>query len=471
MTHYCKYHVLDEAGWHCPQCRVEFCPTCSPDLPGQESPVHYCPLCNGELKRLGAADSAAPFWQHLTDFLRYPLAPVGLGLLLLAFVAPLVVGAGMAAYIAGAVVLLVVCKYAWTALEQVSSGEMEALGLAKLGKAENNELAIGVGMLLVILCGLTGFLYSKTAVYGTALAVVFLLLLPAVLVAVASNRSIASSLNAEGIKTAVFGIGPVYVIVALFSVLLFAALQSLVSIFADILPPAWGNAIALTAYSYFIIVIFVFCGYLLMQYQEALGFTAAVGTGKSKRVARKVDPSVIVMEMALKEGNYSRASGILRKECEKKGASTGAHERYHRLLLALGDEQGLRAHAFTYFRILLESGRDTQALSLMRDYLQRFPGFRPEDPDLCYDLAIAFERLGDYKLAVHVLNGMHKDAPHYARLPEAYLLAARLLAEKLALPQKGLALVQFLDGRFKTHKSYPEIQKAMRDISAQMRPA
>ncbi len=470
MTHYCKYHLLDEADWHCPQCRVEFCPTCSPDLPGQEVPVHYCPLCNGELKRLNAADSAAPFWQRLTDFLRYPFSPLGLGLLLLAFVVPLLVGDGMPAYVAGAVVLLIVGKYAWTALEQTANGELEPLPLDKLTQAGNNELAIGAGMVLVLLCAATGALYLKTAVYGSALAVLALAVLPALLVAIGVNRSVASALNAEGVKTAVLGVGPVYAIVALFSVLLFAALNSLVSVFADILPAVWGNAARLLAYSYFTIVLFVFCGYLLLQYQEALGFTPA-GGGKARRTVRKVDPAVITLEMFLKEGQYARALGLLRKESEKKGATISSHERYHKMLLMMSDEQGLRTHAELYFRMLLESGRDTQAVALLRDYLGLLPGYRPEDPDLCYDLALSFERLGDYKLAVHVLNGMHKDAPHYARLPEAYLLAARLLAEKLALPQKGLALVQFLDGRFKTHKAYPEIQQALRDIAGQLRPA
>lgn len=471
MTHYCKYHVLDEADWHCPQCRVEFCPTCSPDLPGQESPVHYCPLCNGELKRISASESAAPFWQHLTDFLRYPFSPLGLALLVLAFVAPLVAGEGMAAWVAGAVVLLVVSKYAWTALEQSSGGEIEPLGMDKLGKADNNELAIGVGAVLVLCCGAVGYLYTRSPVYGSVLAVVFLVLLPALLIAAGTNRNVTAALSADGIKSALSGIGPVYAAVALLSVLLFAALQSLVSIFADILPVAWGNAIQLTAYSYFVIVLFVLCGYLLLQYQEALGFTPISGVGKAKRAARKMDSSVLAMEMALKEGNYARALGILRKESERKAAPLSTHERYHRLLLLMGDEEGLRTHAQNYFKMLLESGRDTQAVTLIREYNQRLPGFRPEDPEVCLDLALAFERLGDYKLAVHVLNGMHKDSPHYARLPEAYLLAARLLAEKLALPQKGLALVQFLDGRFKTHKSYPEIQKALREISAQLRPA
>lgn len=471
MTHYCKYHVLDEADWHCPQCRVEFCPTCSPDLPGQESPVHYCPLCNAELKRLSAADSAQPFWQHLTDFLRYPFSPIGLVLLLLAFVLPLLAGTGMPAYIAGAVVLLVVSKYAWTALEQASSGELAPLALEKITKAENNEVALGAGAVLVLLCAAVGALYMKTAVYGSTLAVIVLAVLPALLVAIGVNRSVAAALNADGIKSAVLGVGPVYVIVAVFSVALFAALNSLVSVFADILPVAWGNAARLMAYSYYVIVLFVFCGYLLLQYQEALGFTPAGGVGKARRATRKLDPTVTALEMFLKEGQYPRALGLLRKESEKKGATIATHERYHKLLLMMNDEQGLRAHAEHYFRMLLESGRDTQALALLRDYLGLLPGYRPEDPDLCLDLAVAFERLGDYKLAVHVLNGMHKDSPHYARLPEAYLLAARLLAEKLGLPQKGLALVQFLNGRFQTHKSYPDIQNALREISAQLKPA
>lgn len=433
--------------------------------------MHYCPLCNAELKRLSAADSAAPFWLRLTDFLRYPFSPVGMALLALAFVLPLLAGEGMAGWGACAVMLMGVVKYAWTALEQASTGELEALGIERLSKAENNDLAMGVGVLLIVLCAAVGYLFTKTAVYGSALAIVFLVLLPAVLIAVATNRNVAAALNADGIKAALAGIGPVYAAVALLSVLLFAALQSLVSIFADILPTVWGRAMALTAYSYFIMVLFVLCGYLLLQYQEALGFTAATGGGKAKRAFKKIDPSVIAVEMFLKEGNYTRAIGVLRKECEKKGATVSSHERYHRLLLLMNDEQGLRTHGELFFRLLLEAGRDTQAVALLRDYLQRFPGYRPEDPDLCFDLAIAFERLGDYKLAVHVLNGMHKDSPHFVRLPEAYMLVARLLAEKLNLPQKGMALLQFLDGRFKTHKSYPEIQAAMRTLAEQMKPA
>lgn len=434
--------------------------------------MHYCPLCNGELRPLGAAHSASPFWQRLTDFLRYPFSPAGLVLLLLAFLVPVFLGdTAVVAYASGAVVLLLVIKYAWTALEQVSGGDLVPVGPDRLAKAENNELAIGVGVLLVGLCAATAYVFLKSAFYGTVLAVLFLALVPSMLIAAATNRSFNSAMNAEGLKAAVAGVGPVYVALVLLSVLLFAALQSFVSIFADILPVAWGRAMALTAYSYFTIVLFALCGYVLFQYQEALGFTPLGAAAKARKNHKRGDPVMVSVEMFLKEGNYAKATAILKSETNKKGANLTSHERYHKLIWAMNDEQALRQHANVYFKALLESGRDTQAASLLRAYIQRFEGYRPDDPDVCYDLSVAFERMGDYKLAVHVLNGMHKDSPHYPRLIEAYLLAARILAEKLGLPQKGLALVQFLDGRFKTHKSYPDIQKAMRVLSAQVKPA
>lgn len=470
LSPYCKYHQLELADWHCPSCQVEFCSSCSPDQQGNEGAVHYCPLCNGEMKRMGAALSAPPFWQRLTDFLRYPFSPMGAVLLLIAFIVPIFTSSStMVAYGAAAVVLLVVIKYAWTAFEKVSTGDVEPLGPEQLVKAENNELALGMGFVVLGLCALVGFVFLKDRFYGSVLAVMGLAIVPAMLIAAGTNRSFNSALSGEGIKTALAGVGPVYVALVLLGVLLFAALQSVVSIFGDILPVNWGRAMALTAYTYFTIFLFTLSGYVLFQFQDALGFTPANPAGKARKSVKRGDPGVLQMEMFLKEGNYSRATTVLRNETQKKGATVTAHERYHKLIWAMNDEQSLRTHANTYFKVLLESGRDSQVANLMRAYNQRIPGFRPDDPEVCLELAEAFERMEDYKLAVHAVNGLHKDAPHFARLADAYLLAARVLAEKLNMPQKGLALVQYLDGRFKTHKSYPQIRQALMQLTAQVK--
>lgn len=464
MTIYCKYHVVEPASWRCASCRVDFCETCSPDQPGEASVVHYCPHCNGEMKPLGAAHMAAPFWQRLTDFLQYPFSPLVLGLLVVAALVPLVVPSGMAVDIARLVVLLLLARVAWSALEQASAGELGPLGVERVLKPEGNDLGFGFGAVLVAMVAATAFVFGKSAFYGVLLAVILVSVFPLILVAGGLNRSLSSALNAEGVRTAFGGIGFIHVVVSLLLVGLLAVLQSFVGLLSDILPQAVGQSLGLVAAGYFLFVVFVLSGYLLFQFQEPLGFTPV---GASRRKShRRGDDVMVQVEMFLKEGNYGKAVALLKREAQKKSATLTAHERYQKLLWALNDEAGLREHGPAYFKMLLEAGRDMQVAGLMRAYIERFPGFRPEDPDTCLDLAEAFDRMGEYKLAVHVLSGLHKDAPHYARLPEAYLLAARLLAEKLGLPQKALALVQFLDGRFKTHKAYPEIQRSLRALSS-----
>ncbi|MFN3587476.1 MAG: hypothetical protein ACK4UT_08230 [Moraxellaceae bacterium] len=463
MTIYCKYHVLEPASWRCAACRVDFCDTCSPDQPGEASAVHYCPHCNGEMKPLGAAHMAAPFWKRLTDFLQYPFAPVLLGLLLLAGVVPLLAPGGIIGDIARLAMLLLLARVAWSALEQAASGDLGAPKPERLFKPEGNELGFGFGVVVVAMTAGVVFVFGKSAFYGVLLAVIAVSVLPLLLVAGGLNRSFTSALNAEGLRTAFEGIGLLHVVVCLLLCGLLAVLQSFVGLLADILPRAVGQALGMVAAGYFLFVVYALSGYLLFQFQERLGFTPQGVTRRKSH--RRGDEVMVQVEMFLKEGNYGKAQALLKREAQKKSATLTAHERYHKLLWALNDETGLREHGPAYFKMLLEAGRDTQVANLMRAYIERFPGFRPEDPDTCLDLAEAFERMGEYKLAVHVLNGLHKDAPHYARLPEAYLLAARLLAEQLALPQKALALVQFLDGRFKTHKAYPEIQRSLRALS------
>lgn len=462
MTHYCKYHPLESAGWHCVRCHIELCDNCSPELPGESAGTpHYCPLCNGELSNMGAAHSAPPFWQNLTSFLQYPFSMLGLCLLALAFVLPLVVRDQMILIGARVVLLGLLMKYAYTALEYNAGGRIEPITPQELGQAENTDFAIKLTVLTGVLLGAVGYVYLKSTFHGSLLAAVLLLVYPAMVMAAAIDKNLASATNVEQLKAVLAGVGPSYGALVLMLLALLGAMQSFVSLFADILPSYISQGFALTAYSYELIVLMTVTGYVLFQYQEPLHFTPSYGQERVRKSRqRQGDNASAQFDILLKEGNYARAAGVLRNETTKKGATLTAHDRYHRLLWALNDEAALNQHASPYFKVLLESNRDMQALSLMRTYLSRNSSFRPEDPDVCFDLAEAFINMKEYKMAVHVLSGLHKDAPHYARLPDAYLMAARVLNEQLGLPQKALALIQYLEGRFKTHKSYPEIQAA-----------
>lgn len=472
MTHFCKYHPLEAAAWHCPSCRILCCEQCSPERPGDaKGSPHYCLMCGGELKHLSGALGAMPFWQRPLDFLRYPLSPLAIALLVAGALLPLLLVDGSLPdpssqgfgklLVALAAYLLLLTRFAYTALEYTASGRLAPLTVPEVLKAENTDLSLRLGLLLLAAAAVVIYVVFagiKSVFWGSTLATLELVAVPAMVLAAAIDKNMAAAFSTESLGNVVKTLGPLYGAFVFLLLLLMGGLQSFVSLLADVLPLPFTYALSVLVYGYFLVVMMATCGYLLYQYQVELGFTPVHGSQRGRRGrAGAVDLPAVQVDIYLKEGAYAKAVATLRAETSRKGATLTVHERYHRLISALGDEQAMRQHANVYFKMLLEGNRDIQALAMMREYLLRDSSFRPDDPDVCYDLAQSFLALGEYKMSVHMINGLHKDAPHYVRLPEAYLLAARVLDENLGLPQKSMALVQFLEGRFKTHKAYPEI--------------
>ncbi|HEX4870079.1 MAG TPA: tetratricopeptide repeat protein [Moraxellaceae bacterium] len=466
MTLYCRYHVLEPADWRCQSCHIDFCSTCSPDPVEEDSSMpRKCPHCKGLLQPLAAAYNAPPFWQRLTAFLRYPFSPVAGVLMFLAFLIPLVVPDGVLLNVARLGFLLPLTVYLWAVFERVVTGDVEPIGPKVLAStAGRTPLPLYLGVALAVLAGAGSFAAATWGFAGKVLVSVLLGLLPALLAGVARTRSVGSGFSKDGVVTVVTGVGPVYAAVFLMPILLVGGLLAFVSLFTDVLPNAVGYGLDMAAYTYAAIVIFALSAYMLFQYQEELDYTPEGDSGKRKSY-RRVDPVQSLLEMHLKDGNYGKAITILKMDVDKKSATVAQHERYHKLIWALNHEEDLKAHAVPYFKALLANGRGVQAAQVFRNYLQRYPDFKLAEPEVRLDLAQAFEQQGDFKLAVHVLNGLHKDSAQFPGLPEAYLLAARLLAEQLKMPQKALALVQFLHGRYRNHRLFPEINRMAQELS------
>lgn len=424
-----------------------------------------CPHCKGLLQPLAAAYNAPPFWQRLTAFLRYPFSPVAGVLMFLAFLIPLVVPQGVLLNVARLGFLLPLTVYLWAVFERVATGDVEPIGPKVLATtAGRTPLPLYLGIALAVLAGAASFAAATWGFAGKVLVSVLLGLLPALLAGVARTRSVGSGFSKDGVVTVVTGVGPVYAAVFLMPILLVGGLLAFVSLFTDVLPTAVGYGLDMAAYTYAAIVVFALSAYMLFQYQEELNYTPEGDSGKRKSY-RRVDPVQSLLEMHLKDGNYSKAITILKMDVDKKSATVAQHERYYKLIWALNHEEDLKAHAVPYFKALLANGRGVQAAQVFRNYLQRYPDFKLAEPEVRLDLAQAFEQQGDFKLAVHVLNGLHKDSAQFPGLPEAYLLAARLLAEQLKMPQKALALVQFLHGRYRNHRLFPEINRMAQELS------
>lgn len=470
MTLYCRYHVLEPAHWRCSHCAIDFCAACSPDLSDEESQLpHKCPHCKSILQALGGAHSAAPFWQRLTAFLRYPLSPLGIVLMLVALLLPLFVPQGVLMHMLRLGFLVGATLYFWSVFEAAAGGSLEPIGPAAVAATlAKDTVPLYLGILLALLAGGVAYLGTAYDSFGGKVLTLLLIgLLPAMLIAVGRTRSVGNALSKDGLLAVLGGVGPVYAAVFLLPVLLLVTLHSFVSLFADVLPLAVGQGMYMAAYTYLLIAVFALAGHVLFQYQEALNFTAAGEAGKRKHYKR-LDPVQMQIEMFLKDGNYARAVGLLKTDVDRKAATLANHERYHKLIWTLGQDDALREHATLYFKTLLKNGRGIQAAGVLKNLMQRYPDFKVAEPETRLDLASAFEQQGDFKLAVHVLNGLHRDHAQFPGLPEAYLLAARLLAEKLNLPQKAFALVDFLHGRYRNHRMYPEIVKMHTALAQQL---
>lgn len=424
-----------------------------------------CPHCKTSLQPLAAAYNAPPFWQRLTGFLRYPFSPIAGVMMLLAFLVPLVTPAGVLMNVARLGFLLPLTIYLWALFERVATGDVEPIGPKILATtAGRTPLPLYLGVMLMLLAAGGAFAVDNWHFAGTVLVSVILGLLPAFLVAAAMHRSVSSGFSKEGIVAVLSGVGPVYAALFLMPILLVGGVLAFVGLFVDVLPTSVGLGLNMAAYTYAAIVIFALSAYVLFQYQEELGYHPE-GEGSKRKSYKRVDPVQMQLEMHLKDGNYAKAVTMLKMDVDKKSASIAQHERYHKLIWALGNEEALKEHATPFFKALLANGRGVQAAGVFRNLMQRYPDFKLAEPEVRLDLALAFEQQGDYKLAVHILNGLHKDSAQFPGLPEAYLLAARLLAEKLNMPQKALALVQFLHGRFRNHRLFPEINRMAQELS------
>lgn len=468
MNHQCKYHPLEPAQWYCSRCVIALCDTCSPESPGADAGTpHYCHCCGGELQGLGGATAAVPLWQRLPDAFGFPLSLYPMLFLLLAFVAAFFFPPGLLAFAGAAAVMLVVSRYAYAVLETSVQGATRPPELTLLGKSDSHGNAVQMFLLYVIGAGATVAAWRFMPALGALVALVMLFYVSAAIVVLSVEKDVTNAVNPSyAVNYVVRALMVPFATVYLFLLLVMASSALVVSLFADVLPEKATWSLVVLAGSYFVLVASHLLGYLVFQYQTQLGITV----GQTQRKARRGDPVQAQMELYLKEGMYAKAAGLLKNEVSKKGSNLTAHERYSKLLFALNDQEALAQHANTYFKALLEASRDSQAVTLLKAYMERMPGFRPDDPDVRLDLAVAFDQLREYKLAVHVLNGMHKDSANYVRLPESYLLAARVLNDNLKLPQKAMALVLFLDGRYKTHKLYPEIQSFRRKLNNEAAP-
>ena len=121
-------------------------------------------------------------------------------------------------------------------------------------------------------------------------------------------------------------------------------------------------------------------------------------------------------------------------------------------------------------QILIAQEDARRALDLARECMAIDPAFRPP-ADSIHALAERAAKGGQSQLAVNLLSNFHRAHPKHKDLPANYLLAARLLADRLGRDSEARKLTQFLLRNFPQHPLHGEIAEYDRFLESIAMPA
>ena len=425
---YCQYHPIIPATFLCNHCQTHCCDHCV-DESGSKG--YHCFECKKPTESLGARFNATPFWRRLQESFRYPISSNALWTTLIASLAMTCVWyipIPLASLLLFLTVFGFFIKYCFSCLEETAQGSNDAPDISE---------AYGGGFLLSIqiLAIMIGMAYGTAKVFaymgtgaGILVGIIAVVSMPAILINLALSREFLRAINPLNTLGLITAIGLPY---GLLLALIFIMLGSVTVINELITPDDKFSFISFTlkyvVSNYYSIVIFHIMGYMLFQYQGRLGFSAREGTNDA--IERDdVERSLANINISIKNGEFDKAASAFAKLVKTNHNHRTIYCRCFEFLLALKNTHYITEFAPVFFRFLQTSSHQEELLPSYKKILMVIPGYQPKMPEDRLAIARACHFRGDDKLAIKLLNGLHKQHPHFKELDVAYRLMAEMLS-------------------------------------------
>jgi len=413
------------------------------------------------------ADPAfTPFWRRLPRFLVYPMQMGPLvrmaGFALAGGVAILLLGPfGL---LINLILWLVFLKYAFVVLERTAVGRFDEPN--NLEGNEQGEISQVLRMiaLLIILGILTLPLFIFLGKIGEGLAWLLINIVPpAGIMIIATTHSLGQALNPKWIIFYARTIGSPYLALCF---LLLSVTSS--EAWAQHLMGAHVNSwvvLPLTSFLqfYFTLITYNMMGYVIYQYHDKLGLHAEVSFEKAEAKLspnkQAADPFLAKLGALMAEGKEEEACGLLREELRINWDRNDLHERYQKLLVALGKKDLAADHARDFIGKLVLDKKLFQAMDLCEQGLKADPAFQPKNADHVYELAAAASLANRHKLALDLMRGFDKRYPGHKHIPQVYLLSAKILEERYGKAEEAAKILRALQAKFPEHALAAEARK------------
>ncbi|OUS28829.1 hypothetical protein A9Q99_10600 [Gammaproteobacteria bacterium 45_16_T64] len=458
MHSFCKYHPLEPAVWHHERVDEYYCEKCvdSEERSGGMGAATSF-LSGEELRFLGGANNAAPFWDILPEIFTYPLHKNG-GI----FLAPVfLIGAllmqvgGLIPLVTAVVIFAVMTKYGFLIIAASASGSdappdgFNAMfgGFDLLGKQ------------LLIQLVFIGFVYgvhmADSFVLDFFAVALVVAVLPVSVICFVMEEDVASAFSPRELFDLISRIGWAYFLLYGFLLLMSGVCFGVAGLFYQEVSSANLLVIVLGVTLYVLTVAYRLIGYVIFQYQAVLGFISEDQKNKERR-RKKINPAEAKIEVLLKEGRFDTALKLLSKEVKSRPKSMQLHENLSKLLWAMGEVTRYQEHGHAFMKTVHGFGDDSRLYYLYCEYHDKDSSFLPEAPEVRHRLAEQFYLRNKHKEALGLLVNLHKDAPNYLDVPHAYLLMAKVLLEGQSNPDKALQYLGFIK---KNYPKYPGLEE------------
>jgi len=379
----------------------------------------------------------APYHERWPQILVYPLQTAALSTIVAIAVAHIVTLIPL-----GFLLDLLV----WAAFFQYA---FEVLRWSANGRAQAPEIALsvsaGVGRyatLLLVLLNVSLVLVLVFAGPGMALIVGALLAfaLPAMMMILALDEGFVRALNPLAWLLIAARIGrPYFVLVGFFVAALIV--QSVAARWLDgLLPGFIPMPLAAFVVNYLMIANFHLIGSVIHDQRDTLGYAGHVEFQEQK----KDDISKSIIDSArgvAASGDLQRTANLLRDELKAHPQSIALHDEYRHALQGLDAKAEPLQHGRAYIPVLLAQDRDRRAVEVARQCQLLDAAFTLDKAEDVTRLAHDAADAGHAQLALSVLAGYHKRFRNHADIGRNYLLAAKLLAEKMNKEMQARAML------------------------------
>ncbi len=355
-------------------------------------------------------------------------------------------------------------KLAVEALVNTAHGRLEPLGHSELA-ATDGEAVQQLMLQLFVFLAIAAAAYWLGAVPALVMAGLAVLLLPAAIVMLAIDKSLAGALNPLAWAALVGRLGASYFgVVAVLAALVVLSVAARIG-FALALPSDMGSLPSGFVSLYCLVAGYHVLGYLIYENHAALGLDVAPAVPRATLANPMEDEAVAGADALCREGQPAAAADLLAQLFRGRGASDAVHERHRECVMAAGDTPRLVRHAHDYISSLLATGKDKRALAVAVQTLALDSSFRHGQADDVARLVAQAARTGQAQLAVSLAQDFEARFPDSDRCPEVVLAAATLMAERLGQEKAAHDRLQACARRFPGHALAP----ALRDAQASAR--